>query len=178
MKTILRSLILLALVALWPAAEAAAQGCLPATTGLVCMTRTTLSANASESATTIQVASATGFSVGNKIWIDFEQLHIVAISGTTITVRRGDNGTAARAHDSGDAAWTGAATGGPTGAGHFNTRDPDFGEDCVRAQGQATHLPWINVRSGWMWSCDNGSTGDWTATVKPSLTVNSEPTSF
>lgn len=143
-----------------------------------CTTRTTLSANVDDSQTTISVASATDFTVGNKVWVDYELMHILSVTGTTIGVRRGDNGTRAAAHDNGDAVFTGVGTGGPRGGGHFNTQDPRFGEDCTRGAGEATHLPWINIRTGWMWTCDNGTTTDWSATSKAPQTVNSEPEQF
>ena len=148
------------------------------TPGPVCMTRTTLSANVSSTATALGVASATGFTVGNGIWVDFEQMEIVSITGTSIGVRRGQNGTRAEAHDSGDGILTGVRVGGPNGGGHFNNQDPDFGEDCTRGAAQATHMPWINVRTGWLFICDNGPTAEWTATAKLPRTLNSEPTSF
>lgn len=136
-----------------------------------CMTRTTWAANVSETDTAVRVTSATGFTVGNFIWSDFEQMAIQAVSGTTITVRRGVNGTAAQAHDSGDSALTG-------GAQYFHTNDPDLGQDCTRGVGQAAYSPWINVRSGWISVCDNGVTADWSQTRKFQQTPNSEPTSF
>lgn len=143
----------------------------------VCITRTTLSADVSSTATVISVTSATGFTVGNGVWIDFELMDITSITGTSISVNRGQRGTRAMAHDNGDGVFTGVDAGGPLGAGHFNVSDPDFGQDCTRGAGQATHLPWINIRTGWMWTCDyNGA--DWTATVKSPLSLNSEPAAF
>lgn len=167
-------LAVLAVLAYTPAASAACI-VLP-NTSPVCMTRTTLSANASETATVLTVTSGTGFTAGNGLWIDYEQMLIRAVSSTSITVSRGQNGTRAVAHDNGDGVFTGVNTGGPRGGGHFNAVDPPFGQDCTRGTGDASHLPWINVRTGWMWTCDVGT--DWTASLKPTLTVDSEPSDF
>lgn len=52
----------------------------------------------SATATTISVTSATGIEVGQTLLIDSEQVYITALSGTTLTVERGVNGTAAVAH--------------------------------------------------------------------------------
>ena len=161
---------------LWPT-SALAQ-CAPATAGLTCTTRTTLSVNVDSSQTVITVASGTDIAAGDALWVDFEQMDVTAVSSTRITVRRGVNGTAAQAHDSGDNIYSGDDTGGPTGSGHFNTGDPDWGQDCTRAQGQASHLPWINVRTGAMWTCDNGLTADWSQTRKPPTTLSSSPNEF
>lgn len=141
-------------------------------------TRTTWSANVAADDRVVNVTSATGFTVGNYIWSDFEVMRITAISGTAISVVRGQMGTRAEAHDNADGVITGTGTGGASGQGHFWSRDPDTGQDCTRGEGQATHLPVINVREGWLWTCDNGVTADWTGTLKGARTVDSEPTSF
>ena len=145
--------------------------------------RTTLAANVAGDTPgpadrVIQVTSNTGFTVGNFVWIDFEQMRITAINGTAISVVRGVNGTRTAAHDNTDGVITGTGAGGIDGSGHFHTRDPDTGGDCTRGSGEAAFLPWINVVSGWMWTCDNGITADWSGTLKSHQTVASEPTSF
>ncbi len=63
-------------------------------------TSTTLAAAVSSSATTIQVASSTGFTVGSMVAIDMETVTIQAISGTTWTVQRGRMGSTASGHSS------------------------------------------------------------------------------
>lgn len=65
------------------------------------MSETTLSAALTASAQTFSVASATNFAVGSIAVIDNEATTITAVSSTTITVRRGTNGTRAAAHASG-----------------------------------------------------------------------------
>ncbi len=63
------------------------------------LTRTTLAAACGLNDTTIRVASATGFAVGNYIRIDNEVLQqTAAADGTIIAVRRGLNGSAQVAH--------------------------------------------------------------------------------
>ena len=146
-------------------------------------TTTTLSANVAAGDTVISVTSATGFTAGNALYVDAEQMLIRSVSGTAITVMRGQNGTADRAHDNAERVITGAATGGFRGEGHFHIADPDYGADCTRGSGQVSHSPWINVRTGTVWMCggsgQNGTAGlSWTATNVQPVTFNSIPTSF
>lgn len=63
-------------------------------------TTTTLSANVAVNDTTIVVASANGFAAGSQVLIDGEVLKVVQtyVSGTTIPVLRGLNGTVTSAH--------------------------------------------------------------------------------
>ena len=133
--------------------------------------RTTFAANATADDNFITVTSNTGFTVGNQVWADFEQMTITSISGTRIGVRRGQNGTRAQAHDNTDGVITGASA-------HFHNDDPDTGADCTRGAGQAAYSPWINTRTGWIWVCDNNITADWSGTLKSHKTVDCEPTSF
>lgn len=64
---------------------------------------TTLAASATSGATTISVASGTGFPSGGNftILIDSEILLVTGVAGTTWTVSRGSEGTTAAAHNSG-----------------------------------------------------------------------------
>ena len=62
---------------------------------------TTTDAISSTTATTISVASGTALSPAQTILIDSEQFYITAISGNTLTVERGVNGTTAATHSSG-----------------------------------------------------------------------------
>lgn len=66
-------------------------------------TTTTLSSAVTVTDTSIVVASATSFAVGNRIIIDGEEMTVAKgyVSGTTIPVLRGQNGTATAAHASG-----------------------------------------------------------------------------
>jgi len=64
------------------------------------LTTTTLSSAVAVGDTTITVASATGFAAGSFVQIDQEMLRVVNsyVSGTTISVLRGLNGTTTTAH--------------------------------------------------------------------------------
>jgi hypothetical protein len=63
---------------------------------------TTLSADIDASTTSISVASAMGFSGGNfRILVDSEIMKVTGVSGTTLTVVRGQEGTPATAHSNG-----------------------------------------------------------------------------
>ena len=63
---------------------------------------TTLSADIDNSTTSISVASAMGFASGNfRILVDSEIMKVTGVSGTTLTVVRGQEGTAATAHSNG-----------------------------------------------------------------------------
>lgn len=67
-------------------------------------TVTTLSAAINSTATIMTVASATGFTANTTVaQIEDEVVGIAAVSGTTITIRRGQNGTRAANHASGSA---------------------------------------------------------------------------
>jgi len=65
------------------------------------LTVTTADAITSTTATSISVTSATDLGPGQTILIDSEQLYITAISGNTLTVERGVNGTTAATHSGG-----------------------------------------------------------------------------
>jgi len=139
-------------------------------------TRTTLSGAITATATTITLASGTGFTAGNFVYVDNEVMRIVSVSGANITVQRGQLGTVARAHANAEPVITGAA-------GHFQTTDPDYGATCTRGSGQAVFLPRINVLNGLVWQCggeaENGRSGlAWTATTTSPVTYNSIPGAF
>jgi hypothetical protein len=62
---------------------------------------TTSDAISSTTATSISVTSATDLGPAQTVLIDSEQLYITAISGNTLTVQRGVNGTTAATHSGG-----------------------------------------------------------------------------
>ena len=62
---------------------------------------TTSDAISSTTATSVSVASASGLGPAQTIVIDSEQLYVTAISGNTLTVERGVNGTTAATHSGG-----------------------------------------------------------------------------
>jgi len=64
---------------------------------------TTADAISSTTATSVSVTSATDLGPAQTVLIDSEQLYITAISGNTLTVQRGVNGTTAATHSGGAA---------------------------------------------------------------------------
>ena len=67
---------------------------------------TTLSDGIDDSVTSITVASAMGFTSGEfRILIDSEIMKVTGVSGTTLTVARGQEGTAAASHTSSTAVY-------------------------------------------------------------------------
>ena len=62
---------------------------------------TTADAIASTTATSVSVSSASSLGIAQTILIDSEQLYITGISGNTLTVERGVNGTTAATHSGG-----------------------------------------------------------------------------
>lgn len=134
-------------------------------------TSTTTTAAVTNSQTTIPVSSNTGFTVGNYLYVigSNEAMRIRAISGTTITVLRGQLGTAARAHPSSATVVTGAIN-------HFKNIDPDFNGTCSVSGSStpgldASYLPWINVFTGTVWHCSLANA--WVGTSRANITFNS-----
>lgn len=126
---------------------------------------TTLSAAITDSATSMTVASATGFTVGNKALIDQEVVLIRSVVGTVIGIARGRGQQPARAHASGNNVTTGASQ-------HFYSRDPEYNDACTRGSAtstnnNATYLPWINDQTGTVWTCTLGSV--WKGTSRAPL---------
>jgi hypothetical protein len=114
-------------------------------------TETTLSVAVNSSQQTISVASATGFTAGSTwAFIDRELVIVRAVSGTTISVIRGANGTRATGHISGSRVYV-----GPVGA--FLGYDPSG--SCTAAS--ESYLPQISVTSGLQWTCN--ASGYWQA---------------
>jgi len=138
------------------------------------LTTTTLSANVAATDNVISVTSSTGMVVGQLIWVDWEVLRIQSLNGvagtsTLINVQRGVDGTGARAHDNAERILVSINN------TDFHNTDPDFGADCARGVGQAAVLPWINTRTGTIFSCQVTT---WAATNVLPITYGSIPTSF
>ena len=91
------------------------------------LTTTTLSSAVTQTATSIVVASATGFAAGNLIEIDGEQMQVAKnyVSGTTIPVTRGLEGTVQSAHVSSANVTTGLASDFALPAPQANTIQPN-----------------------------------------------------
>lgn len=121
---------------------------------------TTLSASAAAGADQYLVASASNISVGDIVFVDREASVITAISSTTLTVRRGTNGTASAAHVSGAIVYTGAP-------GRFASSPPPSGA-CTRSA--QPYLPRISLPDGQVWECLAGS-GVWAYMNHPGALV-------
>jgi hypothetical protein len=113
------------------------------------LTQTSLSAAVTANATSLQVASATGITVGTNsyntsIYIDRELLTVTAISGTTLSVLRGQGGTGAAAHSASNMVLAGRPS-------WFSAFDPQG--TCVLANVVAT--PIVNYKNGNQWICSS-----------------------
>ena len=120
--------------------------------------------------TLIQVTSATGI-VGaapnlsvtasqpnfqSAIFVDREEMLVIAVNGTQLTVTRGVNGTVATPHNSGAMVLAGqprwfyvqdpGGLGSPGGAGYISN------VPCVL--NNVVVSPWVNIRSGAQWYCN------------------------
>lgn len=116
-------------------------------------TSTTLSnAIADTSGTTVVVASATNVDAGGLLYVDREALDVVSVSGTTVRVKRGSEGTRAALHPASSPVWV-AAKAQKTSV--FKSGQPYFGT-CTRAN--EAFLPQINVTTGQIWDCPTGTT--------------------
>lgn len=124
-------------------------------------TFTTLSAAvADEKTATFKVTSATGFTASTSsltymAYVDYEAVRIRAVSGTTITVERGQEATRATAHVSGARIFVGLAGSNRAegyAPGPFVLSDP-YGA-CTR--GVQAVLPIVNVRTGQWHNCLGG----------------------
>lgn len=133
------------------------------------LTTTTLStAVGSPTADTVVLASATTAAAGGVLYIDRELMGIVSVSGTSVRVTRGQQGTAAAPHGASSIVIIGPAASlqasGPYGLSSFGQSDPPMGS-CTTAPYR--FLPIINVVSGDVWSCrwiGGSATKVWAAT--------------
>lgn len=110
------------------------------------LTQTSLSTAVTNTfVTSVRVASATGITANQTmLYIDGEALWPTAVSGTTISVMRGYNGTISSGHISGAMVLI-----GPPQA--FAVVDP-FGS-CTNGQGVFQFSPVVNIRNGNQWLC-------------------------
>jgi len=133
----------------------------------VYLNNTTLSAAVNTTQTTISVASVAAFTsvsqaiaVGQELFVDLEAMTVLSISGTTLTVRRGVDGTRAMSHASGATVLS-----GPSNA--FQQADPPYGSCTTATQ---IVVPWVNVSNGNVWLC---RASVWKATNIQPITFNS-----
>lgn len=116
---------------------------------------TTLSAAVTPTATTITLASVTctncTFQAGTRIFVDLELMQVGGsyVSGTTVPVQRGVNGTQVAAHVSGATVYLGSPE-------RFSTVNPPNGACNKYVQNVNGFYPWINISNGYLWLCDNG----------------------
>ncbi len=110
-------------------------------------TSTTLSAAVTQSETTLSVASATGFTANTTgMFVDNEYMNVLRVSGTTITVARGMNGTRAQAHTSGELVYV-----GPLGDGPYIA----FQKSGACTSASQLYLPQIHIATGDIYRCTN-----------------------
>lgn len=129
-------------------------------------TSTTLSAALDSSSTVVRVTSASGLTAGaSGIYVDGEYMNVNAISGTVLTVTRGQLGTVARAHVNASTVIKGPAA-------MFSTADAGPGTCPSSPQ---TYLISVNVVNGNVWLCRyiTGGGRTWQATNTRLLTYNS-----
>jgi hypothetical protein len=113
--------------------------------GQATMTQTTITEPVTASSGELTVASVTGFTVGNIVFIDKEAMRIVSINSANLNVNvdRGAFGTGAVAHVDNSVAFTGTKA-------SFLNQDPSGA--CTRSQIVA--LPTAALATGRMWDCD------------------------
>lgn len=113
------------------------------------VTSTILSAALGQTDTTMYVASATGFTASSGTatyyaYIDRELVGIRAVSGTTITITRGQQQTKAMPHRVSSVVFVGPAVA-------FAQSDPGSGQCTLQTSQQYT--PVINIVNGNVWNC-------------------------
>lgn len=111
------------------------------------VTSTTLSAAVTATADTLSVTSATGFDAGDIVVIDREAMTVRAVSGTLVTVTRGTQGTAARAHASNAIVYVGAPN-------NFYADHVVPGSTCTASAER--YLPRIVLPAGYLYQCTGG----------------------
>lgn len=130
------------------AAPVGAQTTIDSTTFSTSITSTSL---AQVSITSATCTGGCTFGKDFVIYADSEAMVVTAqfVSGTTnIPVIRGSMGTQATFHGTNNKIFIGPQN-------RFKTQDPPQGM-CRRSDQQ--FMPWINVETGWVWTCDNGNT--------------------
>lgn len=138
------------------------------------LTSTTNSAAMSASATTFAVASASGIAVGGGLYINREYMSVRAVSGTNVTVQRGQAGTTANAHGASQTVIIIPAAAVPTVITSTDPSPVNGVGTCSAAQHQ--YLPIINVATGNVWLCRYVSAASaivWAATNQTLITYNS-----
>lgn len=141
------------------------------------LTSTTLSAAVNANATTLSVTSATGFTASSGtatylMCVNYECMQIQGVSGTTITVIRGVQGSRAVGHVSGATVWVGSAD-------RFSQAEP-LGSCTASLTG---FTPRYVIPTGLLYYCNSG--GYWTrydsmqtTAVKPRTAITTSYTAL
>lgn len=118
----------------------------------VSLTSTTLAtAITSPAVQQITVASTSGISVGNLLFVDREAMQVLSIAGSVLTVARGQSPVIATAHVSGATVLAGPPS-------HFYNFSPKLGTPCTPTATDVT--PWVNLQDGSQYTC-TGSPSVW-----------------
>lgn len=129
-----------------------------------------------------QVSSTANILAGYYLFLDGETVLVNAVPASGyIDVSRGQRGTSARAHASGERAIVIPTT---LVTQYMKEVDPDYGAACTRGTGQSAYSPWINTVTATVWMCvpttgsAPGSTGAWRGTRTMAVVFDSIPTSY
>lgn len=114
------------------------------------LVQTSLSAAIDNARTVITVASATNItnslSAPTGLFVGSEYMLVIAVNGLNITVARGQSGTAAVAHPSGEMVLSGRPQ-------TFYTANPQTNLPCTSTTVYVT--PWVNIMTGQQWTCSS-----------------------
>lgn len=139
------------------------------------LTSTTNSAAINASQTTLVVASATGIAAGGALYINREYMSVRGVSGTTITVVRGQAGTVANSHGASQTTIIIPAAAIPTVITAVDPAPINGVGACTAANFQ--YLPIINVGNGNLWLCRYTAAAQsftrWAATNEALITYGS-----
>jgi hypothetical protein len=139
------------------------------------LTSTTNSAAISASQTSFAVASATGIAAGGQLYVNRELMSVRSVSGTTITVVRGQAGTVANAHGASQTVIIIPAAAVPTVTTAVDPSPINGVGTCTPSNHQ--YLPIINVGNGNIWLCRYTAAAQsarvWAATNQTLITYNS-----
>jgi hypothetical protein len=139
------------------------------------LTSTTNSAAINASQTSFAVASATGIAAGGGLYVNREYMSVRSVSGTTITVVRGQSGTVANAHGASQTVIIVPAAAVPTVITAVDPAPVAGVGTCT--PGNHQYLPIINVTNGNVWLCRYTAAAQtsrvWAATNAVLITYNS-----
>ncbi len=117
------------------------------------MNQTTINAAATATAGTVSVASATSIVAGHEMFIEREAMLVQSVSGTTISVQRGYDGTNAASHPQGALAYTGTPS-------RFSRTN--YAGSCTSTS--QVVLPIVNTATGQLFDCVNSLWASFTTT--------------